>query len=299
MNIDDILAKRKSNKLKSISPDRSIMEMADILASNNIGSLAVTDKDNRLIGIASERDIVKAVRESPGELTSRKVSDIMTKEVITCTARDGVRSVLTKMNKNKIRHIPVVEGDTPVTMISVREFEVICNHLQQLAWTDELTGLPNRRFFMEAIDIEFSKYRRWKQSFSIAMLDLDHFKSVNDTYGHDIGDRVLVSVAEIFQSELRAYDVVGRLGGEEFGILFPGTDANGAVSACEHVNKAIRACKVDTGTGAINFTASIGIAEVDTANSDTPTLIKKADEMLYLSKDTGRDKISFDSAIAA
>ncbi len=292
MNIDDLLAKRKSNRVKSISPEKSVMEMAAVLQENHIGSLVVTDKSNELIGIASERDIVRAVHQFPGDLASRTVSEIMTTDVITCQAHDGVRAVLSKMNANKIRHIPVVEGVTPVAMISVREFEVICNHLQQLAWTDELTGLPNRRFFMENIDVELSKFSRWQQSFAIAMLDIDHFKKINDNYGHDIGDKVLVQLAEIFRSELRAYDIVGRLGGEEFGVLFPGTDASGAVSACEHLISAIRTTVVKAGEANLKFTASVGVSQASANLDNATSLIKKADENLYLSKSNGRDQIT-------
>ena len=128
---------------------------------------------------------------------------------------------------------------------------------------------------MENIDVELSKYDRWKQSFCVALLDIDHFKQINDNYGHDIGDRVLVHLAEIFRSELRAYDIAGRVGGEEFGILFPGTDTSGAASACEHLISAIRAAVIQVGDANLKFTASVGIAEASPGLNDATSLIKK------------------------
>ena len=293
MNIDDVMAARGPMEPKCISPDQPITEMARRLREFNIGALVVTNSDDQLIGIVSERDLVGAVASTPTELEETTVADIMTNNVITCTPKDGVRLVLSKMNSNRIRHIPVVNGEKPITVISIREFETICNHLQDLALTDELTGLSNRRHFMEMLAAELSRYSRTKIPFSIAMADIDHFKKINDTYGHDVGDDAIVKLADIMRDKLRTHDIIGRLGGEEFGIIFPNTELPGAVLACEKLAALIRSESIKSGDADVSFTVSFGVAQMDGKTDGVGGLMKLADELLYKSKNGGRDRVSF------
>lgn len=291
MYIHELLSQTKPRKVLSLKEYETLLDMSISLRQHNIGALLVTDETENLIGIISERDLARAVSIFPEDLAMRRVGEIMTKSVITCGPDDDVVTTLNIMNNKGIRHMPVVVDSKPVSVISIREFEFACRQLQVLALTDELTGLANRRHFVESLEAELSRYNRFSNVFCVAMLDLDKFKLVNDTYGHDAGDKVLKSLAQILSTKLRKYDIVGRLGGEEFGIIFPSTAIEGAVIACENVASAIRACEVVTDKGAIHFTASFGVAEVNEKARETDLILKQADKALYKAKDTGRDRV--------
>ena len=291
MYIHELLSQTKPRKVLSLKEYETLLDMSFSLRQHNIGALLVTDETESLVGIISERDLARAVSIFPEDLAKRRVGEIMTKSVITCGPDDDVVTTLNIMNNKGIRHMPVVVDSKPVSVISIREFEFACRQLQVLALTDELTGLANRRHFVESLEAELSRYNRFSNVFCVAMLDLDKFKLINDTYGHDAGDKVLKSLAQILSTKLRKYDVVGRLGGEEFGIIFPNTALEGAVIACEHVANAIRACEVITDKSAIHFTASFGVTEVNEEARETDLILKQADKALYKAKDTGRDRV--------
>jgi diguanylate cyclase (GGDEF)-like protein len=160
--------------------------------------------------------------------------------------------------------------------------------ITQLMNTDPLTGLFNRRHLRERMDIEMSKARRHSRSLSALMADIDHFKSINDTYGHDAGDRVLVQVARTITESCRKEDIVARFGGEEFVVILPDSAATAALECAERIRKSIEhsafegiRCPVTASLGATCFVAS------DTEDS----LIKRADTALYQAKTAGRNRV--------
>lgn len=291
MNIQDLLAQTGSKEIVTLQTNNTLLDMSKVLCEHNIGALLVMDESKNLAGILSERDLARAVSRFPNDVSTRSVSDIMTRSVITCSLEDDVLTTLNLMNEKGIRHVPVVDGKTPIAVISIREFDFACKRLNVLANTDELTGLPNRRHFMDALEAEFGRYERFQTPFCVAILDIDHFKKVNDTYGHEAGDQVLQCLADVFRKGLRKYDLAGRLGGEEFGIILPNSDPVGAARACEHVREAIRSQEVETDQGVIRFTASFGIAEAAHDTSDIASILARADQRLYQAKETGRDRI--------
>ena len=291
MYIHELLSQKEPIDVKSVQGDQSLLEMASLLLKHRIGALLVLDKQEKLVGVVTERDLAHAVAEYPEDVANRRVSDIMTRSVITCQLDDDVVETLEKMNENRFRHMPVLEGDKPIAMVSIREFDAACKQLQVLARTDELTGLPNRRFFTESLHAELSRYQRFHTPFSAGLLDIDFFKKVNDTYGHDAGDKVLRALAAVLSRDLRSYDVSGRLGGEEFGLIFPNTELGDAVKACEHVANAIRAIEVMTDEGPIRVTASFGVVSVVGEISDSTDILIQADKLLYQAKEEGRDRI--------
>jgi diguanylate cyclase (GGDEF)-like protein len=163
--------------------------------------------------------------------------------------------------------------------------------LERQAHTDSLTGLANRRHFMDLAEKELSRTLRYGGSLAVLMVDLDHFKHINDTYGHNTGDLVLQSVAELFRRELRSIDCVGRLGGEEFAVLLPQSDSTGAREVAERLRKAI----ADTGVAReqglpVHFTASIGLAAMPGAATNIDSLLSQADGALYEAKRSGRNR---------
>lgn len=164
--------------------------------------------------------------------------------------------------------------------------------LTQLAMTDTLTGCFNRRYFMNAADMELSRMKRHGYSVVVAMVDIDHFKTVNDTYGHEAGDHVLKEVAKCCDETVRYEDTVGRLGGEEFAILLPVADVAGASGVLERVRAAIADMSFQSRGEDFGVTVSIGLSELDQADLSIDDGLRRADDALYAAKKKGRNLIA-------
>jgi diguanylate cyclase (GGDEF)-like protein len=162
--------------------------------------------------------------------------------------------------------------------------------LAEEAREDALTSLNNRRAFNEALDGAFARLRRLKDPVVLLSLDIDHFKQINDRYGHDVGDEVLRSVAQVLRSSTREVDRVFRVGGEEFAVLVAETDALGAHVAAERIRAAIAAHAVVTSHGRLQVTSSVGIA-LATSSMRQDELLKAADAALYRAKAQGRNQV--------
>ncbi|MBU3665619.1 MAG: PAS domain S-box protein [Chthoniobacterales bacterium] len=164
--------------------------------------------------------------------------------------------------------------------------------LERQAKTDALTGLCNRREFEVLAHRELSRAQRAGSAASLLMMDIDKFKSINDTRGHDAGDEVLKTIARACAPHLREIDTLARLGGEEFAVLLPDTAIEGARHVAERIREALAGESVFPGNGAsIRFTVSIGAAEHDGTPEDLPGWLKRADEALYRAKNTGRNRV--------
>lgn len=162
--------------------------------------------------------------------------------------------------------------------------------LEELASTDSLTGLLNRRAFDERAHLELKRGQRQQTPFSIVTFDIDHFKKVNDGYGHDIGDQALKHCAQTCVEQLREIDICARFGGEEFMILLPETDAEGARLTAERLRRCIAALTLETPKGTLRFTASFGVAE-HVSGEELATTLHQADQALYAAKNSGRDRV--------
>jgi diguanylate cyclase (GGDEF)-like protein len=166
--------------------------------------------------------------------------------------------------------------------------------IEELSMTDPLTGLPNRRRFDDHMQAEWKRAIRAKTPISFMMMDIDKFKTYNDTYGHPQGDRLLQATAKIFMSSIqRPGDLAARLGGEEFGLLLPETDLDGALHVAERIRAAIEANRVPTADGDMTTaTISIGVVSLQPESSDTiPAFLTQADNNLYTAKETGRNRV--------
>jgi two-component system cell cycle response regulator len=164
--------------------------------------------------------------------------------------------------------------------------------LQFAASHDSLTHLNNRAAIDDMLRREMARAQRDHSSLSVLLLDIDHFKSINDSYGHAVGDEVLRELASRFSAAIRAYDSVGRYGGEEFLVILPGCDATGAAEQAERVLEAIRSRSFETSAGALRITASIGaVCNKDVPDSMPLSLLRAADTALYEAKYGGRDRI--------
>jgi len=171
-----------------------------------------------------------------------------------------------------------------------RDLKAANEELTRLATTDFLTGVWNRRRFMELGEAEVARVRRSGRSFGMAMMDVDHFKSVNDTHGHDAGDNVLRTLAEACVDRLRNVDIVGRMGGEEFALILPETDPQGAMLTVERLREYLGELAIPIDSGALTVTVSIGVTTVKDPSDTIEAALKRADEALYQAKGSGRNK---------
>jgi len=163
--------------------------------------------------------------------------------------------------------------------------------LQELAVTDALTGLNNRRHFFEIAEREIDRSIRYKRFLAVLMLDIDHYKEVNDTYGHITGDQVLRVLADRCKEKLRASDVVGRFGGDEFAVLLPETGHAGATMVAEKLRESIADSAITTDQTLITITISVGVAYLDATCASLDQLLERADQALYSAKQTGRNRV--------
>ena len=165
--------------------------------------------------------------------------------------------------------------------------------VQQLALTDPLTGLHNRRGFTVLASQQIKQAQRYKAPLVVMMIDLDHFKQVNDQYGHQAGDQVLVEVTRRMRSTLRESDILGRYGGEEFVVLLPDTDHKEGKQIGKRLLETVRDRPIDTHQGQIPLTISIGMTVYDEWEASLKTMLEKSDAALYRAKEAGRDQIQY------
>ncbi|MCB1584692.1 MAG: GGDEF domain-containing protein [Xanthomonadales bacterium] len=171
----------------------------------------------------------------------------------------------------------------------VRYNEMRQGELAVQASTDELTGILNRRSFTSFIKLEFINAKKNFSPFSLAIIDIDYFKQVNDEYGHLVGDEILIDLANLMKSSFRSTDKVCRWGGEEFAILLPGTSLPNAVSAIDHFRQKIENHEYQSSSNTIKYTISAGVSESLTIDKNIDDLIKRADEALYKAKSSNRN----------
>jgi two-component system, cell cycle response regulator len=164
--------------------------------------------------------------------------------------------------------------------------------MEERATTDGLTGLTNHRAFQERLEQLHALAERTGQKFSIILTDIDHFKSVNDTYGHPVGDAVLKRVAAIFTQRARKVDIVARYGGEEFVIVLPDTDSEGAAVFANRLREEIAAQMITSDNGSFSITLSLGVAAYPSDGLDRHVLIERADQALYYCKEHGRNRVT-------
>ncbi|MBF0530753.1 MAG: GGDEF domain-containing protein [Deltaproteobacteria bacterium] len=195
------------------------------------------------------------------------------------------------MDRDRVLGFFVLIFDVTELKMTQIQLEKLVQKFKRLATTDHLTGISNRRMFFEQAGREFERSRRFGEHMSLLMMDIDHFKSINDSYGHDCGDDVLKTMAMTCKKILRSVDLFGRLGGEEFAILLINPGLDGGIKFAERLRQAIADLKVDSNDRIISFTVSIGIAPFIGENKTVENLLKQADIALYKAKTSGRNKI--------
>lgn len=212
----------------------------------------------------------------------------------TTLVRAGVENARdVRMDDGKVIRVkckPLPDGGRMLVYADVTDLVQQADNLKELSMVDGMTGIFNRRHFLSLAEIEWSRYQRYKCSLSLLMIDIDHFKSINDTFGHDVGDQVIVQVADICRCQKRKSDVVARFGGEEFLILLPENNLKNACVVAQRLREQIAAQDL-LPTPPINATVSIGVAEANSKMSSIFDLIKLADQAMYEAKNSGRNRV--------
>lgn len=189
-------------------------------------------------------------------------------------------------------------ADLPIMSIFAKQIGVslerarLFQEVQSLALTDPLTGLQNRRSLFELGKVEFARAHRMNRAFCCMMLDLDHFKQINDTYGHPVGDQVLREFAGRCKASVREVDLVGRYGGEELIIFLPETDRKTSMQVAERLRNSLAVTPIRVGEHEIAMTVSIGVATKDENTLHLETLIARADQAMYIAKHKGRNRVA-------
>lgn len=224
-------------------------------------------------------------------LATRYFPDFSWLVVVEQNAGAGMGGIRSALISNLVIGLLVTAFIIGVVAVVVNRFQ---GQLEEMATVDDLTQVSNRRFFMQALKKEVARADRYGHPTSLLMIDTDHFKSVNDRFGHDVGDRVLRELAGVLKSRLRDVDVVGRLGGEEFAVLMPSTEVGSAVTAARRIKQAVSGMVVTAAGHDIQTTVSIGVACSHCQGTSDKGLLKRADLAMYRAKDLGRDRVSVD-----
>lgn len=203
--------------------------------------------------------------------------------------------MLRRLDEERITHYSALEdlnkGLEQQVAERTRDLQHANQQLEQLVRTDPLTGIANRRHFVEQLQIEIQRAYRDKAPLSLLMMDLDYFKRINDTWGHGTGDKVLSNFAHVVGTLLRTTDLLARIGGEEFAVILPNTDLDGAIEVASRILDAIREQTIDAGNGQIRYGLSLGAANLTDHDSGYESLLKRADDALYRAKENGRNQV--------
>ena len=192
---------------------------------------------------------------------------------------------------NQVEKICIMVYDVTDQALGQLNIERLNNELESVSRTDGLTQLFNRRYWQEQFEREYKRSLRSDEVSTVIMLDIDHFKAVNDTYGHQAGDAVIQSLADVVRETIRETDYAGRYGGEEFAILLPDTSVANVMGVAERLRASAESKSVTHDGNSISYTISIGAAEFDTKYSTALAWLEKADQALYAAKQGGRNQV--------
>lgn len=195
-----------------------------------------------------------------------------------------------RSTRDAVEKVAIVIYDVTDSALSKRQLQQAQEQLLLLSRTDRLTRLNNRGYWDERLHQEFRRVRRSREDYSVVMFDIDHFKSINDRYGHQVGDAAIRMVARTLLDSCREIDICGRYGGEEFVVLLPGTGADGALVFCERLRKTIEDSHVQSHGVDIQLTVSLGIAELTDREDTAEAWVGNADAALYQAKNSGRNR---------
>jgi len=258
----------------------------------------------RLTGYTAEEAIGKSPRILQSVGTDKKTSDLIHDALI---KKQHIRTTIKNYSKTGIEYwldlsiLPLKNAAGEVTHFAAIERDVteqkdLEMRLDELSKTDGLTGLLNRRAFDEVMIHEFARFTRTQNAYSLLMIDIDHFKKVNDTYGHAAGDLVLKQLSDSFEVIFRSYDRAARVGGEEFCILLHHTTLEHALVSAIRFRQTVQKSSFTIADEDIRITVSIGLSEVTASDLSFTDVIERADKALSKAKNNGRDQVQIYTA---
>lgn len=265
---------------------RSLMVSAYAIRKEGLFNLKIAGQvpslTNHLrIGVRKELTMLRDILDKGVSSLSAQEVDAIANRHVAISVQQGVDKVLIWQ---------IVGGACFLLVLAYlwnRKLSMMNRALERLSITDKLTGLANRRKLDEVIESEIQRAQRFDHRLGVIMLDLDHFKQVNDTYGHQVGDKVLAELGELLRSQLRETDVAGRWGGEEFLVICPHTDESGVMTVAEKIWQALQ---VHSFPGAGRTTASLGVTSFRDGD-EARNMIARADMALYSAKRNGRNRV--------
>lgn len=311
-----IVRARVQNHLALVRANAELRQANDALrkfkaaVDSSSAAVIITDRDARIeyvnaafvnaTGYAPE----EAIGQTPALLKSEQTPESLYREL-----RDAIlgganwRGEVQNRNKDgsvrwdDVAVAPVLDAAGTVTHFVAINSDISLRkqmeeELRNLATTDALTGIANRRRLMELGEQEMLRAQRAEAPLSVLMMDIDHFKHINDTYGHPAGDAVIQALARLCGETVRAIDTVGRLGGEEFAVLLPMTDRAGAQEVAERLRARVEASRLDWEGAPVSFTVSIGVAQIRPEDDSFTALLGTADQALYQAKHEGRNRVA-------
>ncbi|MBP7791949.1 MAG: GGDEF domain-containing protein [Candidatus Goldbacteria bacterium] len=282
----------------------TILYVCELMDKHHLGAVVIVDSNDSPIGIVTESDIIKSLIAYKEKTHLLPAGDIMSAPLVTLSPEDDIEFAFIQLALNRIRRLPVVKDNKLVGLISYMDISnALRKNLYRLqektevleikAITDPLTGLYNKNYINEQLKSFFSLSKRTNQPMAIIMIDVDHFKSINDKYGHLCGDEVLKKISGILKEKTREINVIGRYGGDEFIILGPISDYKSAFYMTERLRNIIENTPFyyDDNKRKFNVTISAGIAIWNYKIKNCKELLKLADMALYLAKNSGRNQV--------
>lgn len=291
-----------SRSVVQVAPSDTIEEAVILMNQHFIGAVMVVDSRGYPTGILTERDVFKGLIAFREGLLNKKCSELMQTALITITPRMSVTEAADIMGAHRVKRLPVISSRKLVGIVSYRD---IANTLRKAnSWLeqktktladrvmrDPLTGLYNKAVIGEKLTYHMRLARKAGNSMAVMMIDIDFFKNVNDTYGHQCGDRVLKRLSKVLQEKSREVNVVGRYGGEEFLIIAPIADYKASRFLGERLCTEVAQTLFKCGKNEIKITVSIGVAVWNHRIRSGSKLIEHADTALYQAKHEGRNRV--------
>jgi diguanylate cyclase (GGDEF)-like protein len=279
------------------NPDKlRLLEAAFRLAGYNVTT--ATDGDDALAAIESyQPDLVitdvMMPRMNGYELAQRIRSNPLTKFIPVIMQTAASKRAEDLRRASEVGALGYITDPTDLDLMLARtrtllEFKAYLDSCEEAAFTDHLTGLANRRRFERQLEREVGRVLRFERPFTLVMIDIDNFKNLNDTFGHDVGDEAIRRIGRVLREGTRGIDLAARIGGEEFAVLLVETSQNAGMEVAERLRLAIKA--LETPSGGL-ITASFGLAECPTDAQTASGILKAADVALYEAKRNGRDRV--------
>ena len=296
LTVSDVM----SHKLVTVALGTPLARVAEVLAQGHSRYVLVTDARGALVGVVSDRDLLRYMApwqgNSPAALDGKTVESVMFTKFVAGSPDSNPDDMASLLAEGSIQCLPIIEAGNLVGVMTSEDLLLSWNRLHPVieqASSDKLTGLANRAMFDRRLAEELQRARRQNISLALLLLDVDHFKEVNDTCGHLVGDSVLRMVARCLRRHLRNYDVLARFGGDEFTAICCVSGPTDVHAPIERLQHEVRSLSVPLETGRQGITLSIGAAVLRRRFGDITTtqFLAAADGCLYRAKADGRDRV--------